>query len=87
MLKISVLQILLFTIHGGVEGGGALSGQYVGWSLQYAGFARLTRICGLYCARREDNCFLWIGFVRSIADYKPFYETALACMSDSAVPP
>ena len=55
MLKISTLQMLLFTIRGGAEGGGALSGRYVGWSLQYAGFARLTRICGLYCARREDN--------------------------------
>ena len=49
VLKINILQILHFSVRGGAVVGGELSGQYVGWSLQYAGFARLTRIGGLYC--------------------------------------
>jgi len=49
VLKINMLQIPFFPVRFGAEIGGELSGRYVGWSLQYAGFARLTGIGGLYC--------------------------------------
>ena len=51
MLKINMLQIQFFSVRFGVEVGCKLSWRYVGWSLQYAGFARLTRIGGLNCTK------------------------------------
>ena len=59
--------MLHFPILGGVEVGVILSGRYVGWSLQYAGFARLTRFLGLYCAGRDGWCFFEALLIDSYA--------------------
>ena len=56
-----MLQMPFFSVRFGVDVGGKLSWRYVGWSLQYAGFARLTRIGGLNCAE-GGRIFLSFGF-------------------------
>lgn len=67
MLKISILQVLYFSVRGGAEVCSCVSWRYVGWSLQHAGFARLTRFLGLYCAGRDGWCFFEALLIDSYA--------------------